>query len=327
MSKPSPPGPARRQPVEAEMRELIASDGVWTAHDISLAPGVQTLGSPLPDTRLRRIVQLVSDTAGKPFDQLRILDLGCLEGQFAIEFALHGAEVVAVEGREANLRKARFAARALGAAGVEFRRADVRDLDSVDYGQFDVILCLGILYHLDSPDVMELVASLSRLCRGMLVVDSHVSLRPRMAIDWNGHRYWGDCWTEYAQGQRAAGEEQALWSSIGNDRSFLLTRRSLCNLLAHAGFTSAYECLNPYEWHSPDWPLPSPDGGIVEWPDRGTFVAIKGARARILSSALTDSAPDRDRPERPNYLRAIRPVGGIGARLASAAARLVGRAS
>lgn len=325
MSKPSQTKSSGSKPVQIELQALIDQDGPWTAHDISLAQGVQTLGSPLPDTRLRRIVQLVSDTAGKPLDQLRILDLGCLEGQFAIEFALHGAKVVAVEGREANLRKARFAARTMGADTLELHNGDVRDLKVEDYGEFDVILCLGVLYHLDSPDVMELVHSLAKLCQGMLVIDTHFSLQPKVAVDWNGHRYWGDFWTEYAQGKRAKEEDEALWSSIGNDRSLLLTRRSLCNLLGHTGFSSVYECLNPYEWHSPDWPLPSPDGNVVEWPDRATFVAVKDTRARILSSVLTDAAPDRDRPERPRYLRAIRPVGGFRARLAGAATRLLGR--
>ena len=40
---------------------------------------------------------------------LRVLDLACLEAQFGIEFALHGSNVVGVEGREVNLAKAQFA--------------------------------------------------------------------------------------------------------------------------------------------------------------------------------------------------------------------------
>jgi hypothetical protein len=46
---------------------------------IHLGEGVYTL-SPAPDGRIPRIVQAVSDLAGKPFDELRVLDLACAEG-------------------------------------------------------------------------------------------------------------------------------------------------------------------------------------------------------------------------------------------------------
>lgn len=320
----------RADQVRRRMDALAEEDGPWTAHDINLAPGVQTLDAAMEDSRLRRILQVAADLTGKRLDQIRVLDLGCLEGQFALEFALHGAQVVAVEARSTNLRKSRFAAEALGVDNLEFREGDVRRLNQADYGTFDVVLCLGILYHLDAPDVLELVRSMASVCRGLVIIDSHFSLKPRASVDWKGRRYWGDFWTEYSPGSRAAEEEQALWSSIGNDRSFLLTRPSLCNLLRCTGFTSVYECLNPYEYHSPNWPLPSRSGRYAEWPDRSTFVALKGRPAAILTSPVTDLAVERDRPERSEYLQPILPAGHRATRFAGrlltgAARRLMGR--
>lgn len=55
---------------------------------------------------LRRITQTITDLTNKPWPQLRILDLGSLERVFALEFASHGAQVVAIEGREINNEKA-----------------------------------------------------------------------------------------------------------------------------------------------------------------------------------------------------------------------------
>jgi 2-polyprenyl-3-methyl-5-hydroxy-6-metoxy-1,4-benzoquinol methylase len=319
----------RSDKIRRQMEALIERDGPWTAHDINLAPGVQTLGAETEDSRLRRVVQVTADLAGKPLHQLRVLDLGCLEGQFALEFALHGSQVVAIEGRETNLRKAKFAARMLGIRDLDLRLADVRDLNEADYGSFDVVLCLGILYHLDAPDVMEFVRAMADVCQGLLIIDAHYSLKPRFAVDWNGNRYWGDIWAEYADGSRAEDEEQALWSSIGNDRSFLLTRSSLCNLLRHCGFTSVHECLNPYECHSSDWPVPSRTGDRAEWPDRSTFVAVKGHRETLITSPLTDTSAEQDRPERPKYLQPIRPHGyavlrALRRRASAASRRLLG---
>jgi len=195
--------------VQRQMDSLIAQKGPWTAHDLTLAPGVQTLCAEVPDSRLRRIVQLAADSAAKPLDELRVLDLGCLEGQFGIEFALHGAQVVAVEGREANLRKAEFAAEALGVRErIDFRHSDIRDIRLATYGQFDVILCLGLLYHLDTPDVMELASLISDLCTGVAIIDTHFSLEPRAEAEWRGHRYSGAFWAEYAPGRRATEEKR-----------------------------------------------------------------------------------------------------------------------
>jgi SAM-dependent methyltransferase len=316
---------AESSDLQQKVNAFIEKEGAWTAHDITLAPGVQTLGADVHDSRLRRIVQVVADTARKPLGELRVLDLGCLEGQFGIEFALHGAEVVALDARETNLRKTRFAAKALGAKTLDLRKMDVRGLELARLGNFDVVLCLGVLYHLDAPDVMELVRSMSALCSGIAVIDTHVSLEPRISFDWDGNRYWGASWTEYAPGTRAGNETAALWSSVGNDRSFLMTRPSLCNLLRHAGFTSVYECLNPYESHSPNWPRASTSGEWAEWRDRMTFVAVKGSRAHLLTSALTDTTLEPDRPERPRYLQPIISPGNLALnrakRLVSAAAR------
>ncbi len=67
----------------------------------------------------------------------------------AVELARLGANVVGIEGREANLAKARFAKEALSLENPEFHQDDVRNLSKEKYGRFDVVLCLGILYHLN----------------------------------------------------------------------------------------------------------------------------------------------------------------------------------
>jgi 2-polyprenyl-3-methyl-5-hydroxy-6-metoxy-1,4-benzoquinol methylase len=304
--KRQPKGRARgADQVRRDRDSIIEQDGRWTAHDIELAPGVMTLGAEVPDYRLRRIVQTAADISGKPLNELRVLDLACLEGQFGIEFAAHGADVVAIEGRDVNLRKTRFAVESRGLANLDIRKADVRDLNAADFGTFDVVLCLGLLYHLDSPEVMELVSAIAEVCTGLAIFDTHLSQWPRAWAEWNGNRYRGEYWREYSPGTRLTKESRSLWSSIGNERSFLFTKASLTNLLRHTGFTSVYESLNPYECHSEDWPLPPRNGQWAEWQDRSTFIAVKGERQPILTSPLTHSAEERDRAERPRKLRTI----------------------
>jgi hypothetical protein len=94
--------------------------GPWTAHNIQLADDLFTIGPGIvggSEVRLQQIVQVVTDVARAPIEQLSVLDLGALEGLFAVEFARRGATVVAVEGREANLEKIRQGRLGAGSAG------------------------------------------------------------------------------------------------------------------------------------------------------------------------------------------------------------------
>ena len=90
---------------------VVREHGVWSAHNLEYAPGLFTIGLPIvgQELRLRRVVQVVLDAIGeRPIERVRILNLACLEGMYALEFARRGAQVVAIEGRSANVAKALF---------------------------------------------------------------------------------------------------------------------------------------------------------------------------------------------------------------------------
>jgi ubiquinone/menaquinone biosynthesis C-methylase UbiE len=229
-------------------------------------------------------VQAVADLAGKPLDRLRMLDLACLEGHYAIEFALHGARAVGIEVREANLSKARFLKSQLGLDNVEFYQDDVRNLSETKYGRFDVVLCAGLLYHLDSPAVFEFIDRVSEVCDRLAIFETFVSLEPAISQVYKDRSYWGTHYVEH-QDKDSPDEKYAdLWASIDNTRSFWLTKPSLCNALDHAGFTSAFEQLSPSLEHQPL--------------DRHTFIAIKGHTASILSHPPTDQEATLDWTEK-----------------------------
>ncbi|MCY7392413.1 MAG: hypothetical protein LH647_13305 [Leptolyngbyaceae cyanobacterium CAN_BIN12] len=102
--------------IQHEKQAIVDRFGEWTAHNIYLSGGVYTIGNQIvgDEVKLRRITQLVADIAKKPLPELRVLDLACLEGLYGIELARHGAEVVGIEGREANSAPSRkFSMRSL----------------------------------------------------------------------------------------------------------------------------------------------------------------------------------------------------------------------
>jgi hypothetical protein len=82
-----------------------------------------------------------------------ILELGSLEGAQSFILARHSGvrRVVALEGREANLRKARFVQELLEVPNLEFAQANLEDAELARIGEFDAIFCCGLLYHLPEP--------------------------------------------------------------------------------------------------------------------------------------------------------------------------------
>jgi hypothetical protein len=263
----------------AELERFTREHGAWTAMAIHLGDGVHTR-RPEADPRLLRLVQSTADLVGKPLDSLRVLDLACLEGHYGIEFALHGAHVVGIELREVNLAKAAFAVRSLGLqARVELRQEDVCKLSRAVHGEFDLVICSGILYHLDVPAVFDFVERIHEVCTRMAIFDTQIALAPRVTVEHRGHAYSGLWYDEGIDEKQRLGD---VWAAVANNRSFWLTAASLANLMANVGFSSFYECLSPYH----------PVGE-----DRHTYVAIKGKRAEVRSSPATHEHRPSDRPE------------------------------
>ncbi len=82
-----------------------------------------------------------------------IIELGSLEGGHSFALASHQGvrRVLSIEGREANVEKARFVQGLLGIKNVEFVLGNLETMDLSVYGRFDAIFCVGLLYHLPEP--------------------------------------------------------------------------------------------------------------------------------------------------------------------------------
>jgi hypothetical protein len=274
------------QSVRDRHAAVVASTGRWTAHNIEIAPGVFTMqdGPAGDDERVRRITQVVADLAGLEWNRMRLLDLASLEGIFGLEFALRGARVVSLEGRAENLAKTAFARDCLGLANLEVRQGDVREVSVGRDGRFDVVLCLGILYHVEDPALFEFVMRLGEMTTRLLIVDTHVALRARSSVSWGGETWSGRRRVEHAPGSTADQVRDRRWASLDNPTAFWLTEASLLRLLTRAGFTSIYLCKAP--------PLPH------QAEDRITLAAIKGDPAAVRATPWANRLAPGDFPER-----------------------------
>ena len=266
--------------IKRKREAVVERFGPWTAHNIYLQEDEYTFDREHPEferllhasaTTLQRIVQIGADMFERPLSSLRVLDLACLEGMYGIEFARQGAEVVGIEGRELNIEKARFAAEALSLSNITLAQDDVRNLSVEKYGHFDIVLCLGILYHLNAPDVFHFMERISEVCRRLLIIDTHVaSTEAEISHTFKGHEYHGISFVEHEPGATVEDKLSSAWASLDNEKSFWFTPPSLSNLLSNIGFTSAYACLNP---------------AVPSWPtiDKHVLVAVKSEPVKMAS--------------------------------------------
>lgn len=135
-------------------------------HRMPLPFGLVTPGINDCVTTLRHL-RLPEDMTGKS-----VLDLGTRDGFFAFECERRGAHVTAVDYFPKEQTGFPVAASALGSQ-VRFLQSNLFALNPSDLGTFDVVLMLGLLYHLRDPlGAMDLVRS---LCHGKLYLETEGS--------------------------------------------------------------------------------------------------------------------------------------------------------
>lgn len=160
------------QTTGAGLPDEVKALGPWF-HNLHLPGGVRTAPEhPLgdfPAYKWREFAgSLPADLSG-----VRALDIGCNAGFYTFALAGRGADVLAIDHDPHFLRQAQWAAEQLGVADrVELRQLDVYDLARLRE-QFDLVLFLGVLYHLRYPLLaLDLVAE---RVRGTLVLQTLTS--------------------------------------------------------------------------------------------------------------------------------------------------------
>jgi tRNA (mo5U34)-methyltransferase len=154
---------------ETELRAEVST--ISWFHSIPLGFGIVTPGVDRSMERLPRI-GIPEDLRG-----MTVLDIGAWDGFFSFEAERRGAaRVVATDShawRDIGKQGFELARRALGSK-VEDRDLDVLDLSPESVGVFDLVLFLGVLYHMKDPFAgLERMAS---VVRDQVIVGTAVDL-------------------------------------------------------------------------------------------------------------------------------------------------------
>jgi tRNA (mo5U34)-methyltransferase len=143
-------------------------------HRIEIAPGIVTPGTE--DTpRKAKLLQLPEDLTGK-----RVLDVGAYDGFFSFEAERRGASFVLAYDHLRPEHTGFATAKKLLNSNVEHQFGSVYDLSPAKIGEFDLVLFLGVIYHLRHP--LLALERLRSVCRGEMYLESHVT-QQRFEID------------------------------------------------------------------------------------------------------------------------------------------------
>src|SRR3984885_9584806 len=151
---------------DPNQEQLQALDRLGWYHSMELPDGRVIAGFQSIERLRARIAQfpIPEDLRGA-----RVLDIGAWDGWFSFEMERRGAEVLAVDCWDnPRFRQIRSALN----SRVEYRQMDVYELSPQTVGRFDIVLFMGVLYHLKHP-----LLALEKVCaitRGMAVVDSFI---------------------------------------------------------------------------------------------------------------------------------------------------------
>ena len=161
-----------------ELRAKVASFERWH-YPIDLGDGIVT---PVrkPEKAFNRVAQrrryffdrLLSVTGGD-LKGMRVLDLGCNAGYWSLQAIEAGADFVfGIDGRQMHVDQANLVFEAKGVDPNRYR-FEVGNFLHRSFGPFELVLCLGVLYHVSSP--ADLFDTMAATKAELLVIDTVVS--------------------------------------------------------------------------------------------------------------------------------------------------------
>jgi SAM-dependent methyltransferase len=121
-----------------------------------------------PALRINAARRSAIEALGLDLEHKRVLDVGSGPGHFVSTYTSRGCQVTAVDGRGDIVDECRRRH-----PEVHCVLGDVQTFDLATLGRFDIVHCLGLLYHLESP--IAALRNIVRVCDGLLILESIIS--------------------------------------------------------------------------------------------------------------------------------------------------------
>ncbi len=177
------------------------------------------------EQRRRYFFDALLQVTGGSLEGRRVLDLGCNAGFWSLQAIEAGADfVLGVEGRQMHVDQARlvFEAKGIEKERYRFERANIFEHD---FGErFDVVLCLGLLYHISKP--VELLEIITGVGAQLVVIDTNIFPLPFSCFKLRRE------------------DVQSAWHTVDYELVMAPTRQAVIDLCTQFGFETVPLALN-----------------------------------------------------------------------------------
>lgn len=292
------PGPAEGAN-QVMAQEHSAGAVQFTAHNVRLDDGTLTIpesSRTLDESSWFISARGILETVF-PGDKshLRLADVGCLEGGYAVGFARMGFQVLGIEVRELNMAACNYIKSKTNLPNLRFVHDNA--LNIANHGLFDTVFCCGLFYHLENPK--QYLETLSSVTNKLLILQTHFSIinrsdkwlrlpttarqltdrllrRPApvkfmLSAPTEHEGLPGRWFTEFSDDRSFGQRDTAKWASWDNRRSFWIQREHLLQAIKDVGVDLVMEEYDNLEPSIAESLLVGSYAANL----RGTFIGIK----------------------------------------------------
>jgi SAM-dependent methyltransferase len=131
------------------------------------------------EQRRRYFLEPLVAHLGGSLEGKRVLDLGCNAGYWSLLALQTGCDhLAAIDGRQMHIDQARlvFEVNEIDPRRYELVQGNIFDIDLRQLGSFDIVFCLGLMYHVSKP--VTLIEKISRVNSDLLIIDTSLAGLP-----------------------------------------------------------------------------------------------------------------------------------------------------
>ena len=140
------------------------------------------------ESRLAMLEGVVRARFGATLAGHNAIDIACHQGWFATKLAQWQADdVLAIDARSEHVADTSLMRDTLQLSNLRVQQSDVHALDAATLGGFDLVLMLGLIYHLENP--VGALRQARALTRQVCVVETQIVPGMTGVVDYGSYRF------------------------------------------------------------------------------------------------------------------------------------------
>ena len=140
------------------------------------------------ETRLAMLQEVIDRRFGGSLGGQTAIDIACHQGWFATKLAQWNADdVLAIDARSEHVADTTLIRDALNLSKLRVEQSDVHALQPEKLGHFDLVLMLGLIYHLENPGGS--LRQAYALTRNACVVETQIVPGMSGMVDYGSYRF------------------------------------------------------------------------------------------------------------------------------------------